>query len=124
MKKSVWNFMLSTIMFIGLSPVQLAFSDSPPQEDLSPLIFKIEKEIKMPANSLAIDKYARYYVLSNEKGIKVLVGTYRHDEKNSGIHIVRPENIPQVMDGGCSIVNVRYDVVRKVFLEVFCNGVS
>jgi hypothetical protein len=32
--------------------------------------------------------------------------------------------LPGVLDGGCDIVNVEYDVKRHRFVQVFCNGVA
>ncbi len=44
------------------------------------------------------------------------------DKKQDGIHIVAETGFPLIMDGGCSVVNLTYDVDTSRIVAIQCNG--
>ena len=86
--------------------------------------------MRLPADALKLDKYARYYAPDGNR----IVGRY--------ITLVDPENryydlpngqrrwlqdrwnLPGISDGGCSVVNVLYNPATKKVEEAVCNGAA
>lgn len=74
-------------------------------------------------------KYARYYAGVSLNGHRMIRGVLivvmpPYLATRPGISIVRKEDLPIVMDGGCAIINLLYDpaVARTVWIR--CNGLA
>lgn len=76
----------------------------------------------MPPNAFPLNTYVRYFAGEVADDRRLIVGTFLHDPENAGIRIVEREKIPEVLDGGCDVVNLKYDIERKEVLALFCNG--
>ena len=71
--------------------------------------------------------YSRYYAGYKRDGHRMLAGEFVEltieGEKPAGIHIVAtPKNFPVIYDGGCSVINVLYDVDAARLVSLTCNG--
>lgn len=86
------------------------------------LVAEIEASLKMPSKAFPLDTYVRYFAGEVADDRRLVVGTFLHDPKNAGVRIVEREKMPEVLDGGCSVVNLKYDMERKEVLALFCNG--
>ncbi|HWX65502.1 MAG TPA: hypothetical protein VNZ27_03650 [Rhodanobacter sp.] len=54
----------------------------------------------------------------------MLIGEFVFGDEEPGVRVVSPEKAPKILDGGCSVVNLKYDVEKKKVLAIFCNGVG
>lgn len=68
--------------------------------------------------------YARYYSGQAAHGHHLLIGEFVFGDEEPGVRVVSPEKAPKILDGGCSVVNLKYDVEKKKVLAIFCNGVG
>ncbi len=86
------------------------------------LISEIEASLDMPAKAFPLDTYVRYFAGEVADNRRLVVGEFLHDPENAGVRIVEREKMPEVLDGGCGVVNLKYDIERKEVLAFFCNG--
>ncbi|WP_158755342.1 hypothetical protein [Dyella sp. S184] len=87
------------------------------------LIGSVEASLTMPANT-SLRSYRRYYYGQVTHGHRLLMGTYVLSPNHAGVQIVSPAQSPKIFDGGCSIINMKYDVERKKVVSIFCNGAA
>jgi hypothetical protein len=86
-------------------------------------IRQLEQALKLPSAATSIDHYSRYYTGIVDRGKLVIVGTLVSGLDK--ITIVDSLNdLPGILDGGCSVVNVEFDVQSRRFIKVYCNGVA
>lgn len=91
---------------------------------------RIEEQVKLPKGAERLEQYARYYATDGNR----VVATYitlvdpanRYYDLPAGQQrwLDDHRNLPAVSDGGCSIVNVIYDLKVGSAPEAFCNGVA
>ena len=77
--------------------------------------------------SEAFEHYARYYAGVGTADHKAVFATYvavDPDHYPSGVHLVGTGEIPMILDGGCAIIHVRYDVPSATVTSIRCNGVA
>ena len=88
-------------------------------------IENIEKNITMPKGALKLSEYTRYYSGQSTKTEKFIIGRFILKGKNDmGIHIVPQLELPKVLDGGCKIINFKFNVENKKIVSIFCNGAA
>jgi len=86
------------------------------------LISEIEAKLDMPAKSFPLNTYVRYFAGEVADNRRLVVGEFLHDPENAGVRIVEREKMPDVLDGGCGVINLKYDIERKEIIAFFCNG--
>jgi hypothetical protein len=87
-------------------------------------IQKIESKISMPSGTRGLASYARYYTTYPAKGSLMLSGVFVLEAAHSGVHIVKSAEMPIVSDGGCLVVNLKYNLSEERVIDIFCNGVA
>jgi hypothetical protein len=92
-------------------------------------ITKLESIIRIPSNSwrapTPVANYARYYAGVTIKGRPVIRGEFvipLPPDKPAGIYIGAESDFPGIMDGGCGVVNLLYDVKAARIVWIRCNG--
>lgn len=88
------------------------------------LIAEMEERLAMPMHASPLKSYLRYYSGITVKNRRMIVGIFLLDVDHAGIKITDVDNLPRVFDGGCEVINVKYDVRKKRVVEIFCNGVA
>ena len=78
----------------------------------------IESTIELPAGAYDLDQYSRTYMFGERK----ILAIYTSSGQPGRVWVSRPADFPMVFDGGCSVVNVVYDLETRTFLRVACNG--
>ena len=78
----------------------------------------IEGQVVLPKQAGPLDTFRRYY---HREGGKV-IGLYIAGEKPGRQWVTREEAIG-VMDGGCTVINVRLDT-RSKRITASCNGLG
>lgn len=89
----------------------------------SELVRQVEAELKMPAGT-KLSSYTRYYYGQVSQGHRMLIGEFVLGSSASGVHIVTPEKAPKILDGGCSLIDLKYDVEKKAVVDLSCSGVG
>lgn len=85
------------------------------------LIAEVEAHLVLPDGAGPLDQYGRYYYGDVKHGRRVLVGEFVQ-VSDPGVHIVAPTQAPRILDGGCSVINLVYDMAEKKVTPLFCNG--
>jgi hypothetical protein len=88
------------------------------------LMERIEREVRLPEGSGALSSYARYYAWQQrEDGVRKVVAVYDNlTGAPSGRRWVAETDFPLVMDGGCGLISLSYDVAAQRIEHVTCNG--
>ncbi len=92
-------------------------------------IERIEATIKLPRGSRPLADYERYYAVDTASGRRMIFGLYLIDGEDppgtSKLHLLDDASkLPIVMDGGCGVIQVRWDVASAQIVSVACNGLA
>jgi hypothetical protein len=102
----------------------LCAADAPPGTYWVPttsVVAELEHGLSLPQGAYPLAKYTRYYTGLIRNGRHVVRGIFVGGAPK--VVIVKSElALPVVMDGGCHIINVDYEVESHKVLQVFCNG--
>ena len=110
------KFIAATLVVGSLGAAGCA---SRPAADEVEAMNSIEARVVLPKEADPLERYRRYYY---RKGGKIF-GLYVAGEKPGRQWIARREDAPGIFDGGCSVVNVSFDV-RLSKIDAFCNGLA
>lgn len=97
-------------------------------------IASLESAVVMPEGTDRLDGYTRFYAVSDD----AIEARYLSNTFVSGvikqrepleplapnIFLVGPNSLPIVMDGGCSVLSLRYDRRTHEITGPVCNGVA
>jgi hypothetical protein len=89
-------------------------------------IAELEGLLRRSGNgAYALQNYARHYAGATENGRRIIVGVLVIPKRGdtAGIYIVSEVEFPRLLDGGCSVVTVRYDLSSNE-IEAPCNGTT
>jgi hypothetical protein len=81
----------------------------------------VESHLRLPAAAAPLKTYTREYAGRVESGHHIVVG----DLFGTGGHIVidKSTDVPDdTFDGGCGIINVKYDLTAHKLLRLECHG--
>jgi hypothetical protein len=81
----------------------------------------IESSVVLPPGAEPVAAYARYYANISQGGHRIIRGIYVFGDE-ARIVITTAEKLPAILDGGCVVVTIEYDVSTATFLQVSCNG--
>lgn len=104
----------------ALFAVSLGMGSTP--GEIQALMDRIEARVSMPPGASPLALYERYYAWeAREDGVRKVFGTYVRGQ-GTGRHWVNQNELPLVMDGGCDIITLTYDVDADRVERVECNG--
>lgn len=88
------------------------------------LMNRIEREVRLPQGAGALASYARSYAWQQrEDGVRKVVAVYENlTGARPGRHWVAETDLPVIMDGGCGLISLSYDVAAGRIEHVECNG--
>jgi hypothetical protein len=80
----------------------------------------------VPSPSGPLKDYARYYAGIVQNGHRMIRGELvAFDARQRGsVHITSVDKFPVIMDGGCGVVNLLYDVETGKIISIGCNGLA
>lgn len=85
-------------------------------------VARVERAVVLPRGASPLAKYARYYSLQTVDGRAVVVGYYLLGQGEPGVHF--GASPVTVMDGGCGVVTVVFDLRDNAIRSAQCNGVA
>ena len=104
----------------------LSFACQRELNDVVDLPVKIEAQVSEQRPDLDLSRYARFYAReTGEISAVYVLGGANHQGRVLGpgtITWAPIDELPVIMDGGCSVINVRYNEETKSEVSVFCNG--
>jgi hypothetical protein len=110
------------LLLLGCTQAQPAAPAPSPAEEQAPIMDRIEALVRLPEGARPLAAYGRYYAWqSRQDGVRKVVAVYVSEE-NPRRHWVAENGLPLVMDGGCGIVNLSFDVAADRIEGVGCNG--
>lgn len=89
---------------------------------LLPIVETIELALTMPKGAHPLSSYVRYYAQHTLGKNLYIVATFVKKESAGKIEIVDFQQIPQLFDGGCDVIKLRYSVSEKKIVSLLCNG--
>lgn len=109
------------------SPVLLLWAAAlnPAQGSVDPNVImdRIEATLVMPPGASSLPLYGRYYAWEiRDDGVRKVLGTYVRGDRPAERHWVRQNELPLVLDGGCDIITLTYDVNADRIERLECNG--
>ena len=100
----------------------------PPAADASAeqqaIMDRIEREARLPEGAGPLSSYARHYAWQERgDGFRKVIGVYLGvGERTPGRHWVAETALPLIMDGGCGLVTLVYNVAEQRIEHIACNG--
>jgi hypothetical protein len=91
------------------------------------LMDRIEREVRLPRGAGPVASYARFYAWQQQRGdgVRKVVAVYENlTGAASGRRWVTEREFPVIMDGGCGVVSLSYDVATQRIEHVSCNGLA
>jgi hypothetical protein len=119
--------LLALLLPIGCAeaPAQNAAPDAQaaaPADEQAAIMDRIERDLRLPDGAGPLAGYSRYYAWqSREDGVRKVLAIYVR-EPNPAQRWVAETALPLIMDGGCGIVSLSYDVAAQRVEHIECNG--
>lgn len=90
------------------------------------LMDQIERQVRLPEGADRLESYARYYAWQQrEDGFRKVVAVYQNlTGERPGRHWVTETELPVIMDGGCGVITLSYDLAAQRIEHVSCNGLA
>lgn len=86
------------------------------------LMRNIEARVHLPERASPVNRYRRHYALAKDDP-NVVEAVYERGGRPTSLWL-RWDEMPIILDGGCSVVTFTYDLRTQHFKNVACNGVS
>jgi hypothetical protein len=114
----------SLLMALALASCSQSREDSWEGELTYRHLVKIEKNLELPVGAGTLGDHQRFYSAKVSGDDVVVHGILFRVSPGSrgGVRIVTASEMPVVAGGGCSIVNLLYDLRRNQIREIFCNA--
>ena len=108
---------LCTIMFPSAMPQQEKGRWVPTIAEVQ----ELESHLSKP-DPAHLAQSARFYYGYFEGGVRVIRGEILAEGvgRDTNIHIA--PNFPEIMDGGCGVIHLSYDPVKRTVISLRCNG--
>jgi hypothetical protein len=86
------------------------------------IMARIERDVRLPEGAGPLASYGRYYAWQDrEDGVRKVLAIYVRGQE-PGRHWVTETQLPLIMDGGCSIVELTWNVAEARIETIGCNG--
>ena len=92
------------------------------QPELAAIMDKIEATRRMPAAAAPVAAYVRFYAWADIQKTKVTAVFVKSE--TPGRRWVDFDDLPMVMDGGCRVVELVYDVKIGFIEDIYCHGAA
>jgi hypothetical protein len=114
--------LLTALMAAGIGfdllPARSQPYPDPPWALDAGMVGQLETRAVMPPGAKPIDAFTRYYVPGYDHGRRVVYGLL----KEGGDKHIHFSNGPIIMDGGCSVVELVFDVTADQMTSIKCHG--
>jgi hypothetical protein len=86
------------------------------------IIAQLEANLTMPKDASPLQSYVRYFAGEVVGGRDIVVGIFVYDPEHAEIRVVGTNQMPKILDGGCDVIHLTYDVDQRKVLSLSCNG--
>lgn len=96
----------------------------PARPDRRTIMDAIERQVVLPPGAQPLDRYARFYADGPGGDVTGVYVGQPPPEWTTGTRqwVDRLGDLPAIDDGGCSVIGLVYDPVRRTLRGVACNG--
>lgn len=112
---------------VSILIVALAFSSCARPEDRrrAALMQQVDRTVRLPSGSGILNSYKRYYTYGDNGDVLGMFVSRDFDRDAAGERqwVENYKRFPIISDGGCGVVNVRFNV-KTSKSETWCNGVA
>lgn len=115
------------IVALLAQPLHAAESWTPTRGEIA----RLEAGLKLPespSTSGPLKDYERYYAGIVRNGHRMIhaefVALGIGPEARGQVHVTSEDKFPVIMDGGCGVVNLLYDVESNRVVHIGCNGLA
>jgi hypothetical protein len=114
--------MLAVLGALTLAASSVASAQSLGVPD-APTIAKLEAAVQLPPGAQPLASYQRYYAYVGKPGHLLVAGAYVARGGLGNVHLVASADLlPDIADGGCSVVYLWWDVATGKTIGAACNG--
>lgn len=87
---------------------------------------RIERAVRLPEGADPLASYERSYAWQRrDDGVRKVIGVYLSPRGESrGRRWVVENALPMILDGGCAMITLSYDVAARRIEHVTCNGAA
>jgi hypothetical protein len=106
-------------------PVVPTAEPSGAEAEQQAIMDRIEREVRLPDGADPLASYERSYAWQQrEDGTRRVMGVYVSPDvgESRGRRWVAENQLPMILDGGCSMITLSYDVATQRIERVTCNG--
>lgn len=106
-------------------PVAPAAGSAAGDAEQQAIMDRIEREVRLPEGADPLASYERSYALQQrEDGTRRVMGVYLSPDvgESRGRRWVAENALPMMVDGGCGMIRLSYDVATQRIERVTCNG--
>ncbi len=88
------------------------------------LMDQIERQVRLPEGAAPLASYARYYAWQDrDDGFRKVVAVYQNlTGEPPGRNWVAENELPVILDGGCGVISLSYNLAAQRIEHVTCNG--
>jgi hypothetical protein len=105
-----------------LFPFLLLGAAAAPSPEPEALMDRIESAVVLPAGAAPLSSYGRYYAWEDRSdGVRKVLGVYVVEPQPQRRWVTQNE-LPAVMDGGCDVVSVMFDLATDRIEWAECNA--
>lgn len=96
------------------------------EADQQAIMDRIEREVRLPEGADPLASYERSYAWQRpDDGVRKVIGVYLEpDGESRGRRWVAENALPMILDGGCGMITLSYDVATQRIEHVTCNGAA
>ena len=126
--------LLALFLTLGCAQAPAQDNQNAPQSAAAPagstnaeqqgIMDRIERDIRLPEGAGPLAAYARYYAWQERgDGVRKVIAVYaRLSGHAPGRRWVTETQFPLILDGGCALIGLSYDVAAQRIEHVTCNG--
>ena len=106
-------------------PVAAAAEPAGNYAEQQAIMDRIERKVRLPEGADPLTSYERSYAWQQrEDGTRRVMGVYLSPDvgESRGRRWVAENALPMIVDGGCGMIRLSYDVATQRIERVTCNG--
>jgi hypothetical protein len=108
----------------ALATSQSGKAVEPPWVPTANNIRELENKVQMPKGAAPLSTFTREYAGRIDHGHRVIVGLYSGSSGRIVIDKCAAELNDSTLDGGCSIINIEYDITIHKVVDIRSHGES
>lgn len=108
----------------GAQPAAPSAASPATDAEQQAIMDRIEREVRLPGGAGPLDSYSRFYAWQERgDGVRKVIAVYLGvGERTPGRRWGTENEFPLILDGGCGMITLSYDVTAQRIEHITCNG--